>query len=193
MFKCGNCGHLGGKIGQPFPLFKGDIMLIVKKNEAQSIENDEKDQSLREIRANGKGYLTVGSVQQIRVGRDFKAPYICTVLIYNRDFVNIENLRIEDFKRLGYSSKAEYLAQDYNQRNPSPLRVRYSFVRVGRVLEYIEFVDWTPQTFADVWEWVGDCKEVTWGVDATLIYEGCDIEDLEEALSTIQSNLEELL
>lgn len=168
-------------------------MLIVKKNEAESIEKDEKDQSLREIRENGKGYLTIGSKQQIRVGRDFKAPYICTVLILNREFVNINDLLPSDFRRLGYSSKAEYLAQDYNQRNPSPHRVRYSFVRVGRVLEFIEFVDWTPKAFEYLVDWVGVCPKVFEGVEKDLIFEGCDIEDLEEGFLSIQANLKELL
>lgn len=102
-------------------------MLIVTQAEAEAIQMGEKVATLRPIRANGKGYCRVGSIQQIRVGRNFKAPYICKVRIIAREFVNIEDLKEADFKALGYPNKETYMSQSYNLNNSSPCRVRYWF------------------------------------------------------------------
>ena len=102
-------------------------MLIVTQTEAEAIQMGEKVATLRPIRANGKGYCRVGSIQQIRDSRNFKAPYVCKIQIMAREFVNIEDLKEADFKALRYPNKSEYMRQSYNLKNPNPCRVRYWF------------------------------------------------------------------
>ena len=60
---------------------------------------------------------------------------------------------------------------------------------LGEVAELVSLLPWTPSTFATVWDMVGNCKELAQGVNPTLIFEGCDLEDLEEAFQTIQGNI----
>lgn len=168
-------------------------MLIVTVREGWSILKGAKVSTLRPLRANGKGYLTVGSIQQIRTSRNFKEPYLCKVLIYKRTFINIEDLQEEDFRAFGYPDRASYMAQPYNQRNPSPERVRYDFVALPELLNMLECPEWTPILFASIWRFVKLNPELSEGVESDLIYEGCDPSDLEDALLTIQGNIMGLL
>jgi len=168
-------------------------MLIVNLHEGEQINEGIKIWSLRPIRASGKGYLTIGSLQYIYVGRDFKADPVARVLMLNRSFINIGELTAEDFQALGYPSKAEYMEQPYNKRNPSPERVKYEFIELGNLAEFVESLEWTPSTFAEVWDMVGNCKELAQGVEPSLIFEGCDLQDLEETFQTIQANILEAM
>lgn len=164
-------------------------MLLVNKTEGQKILDDEKDQSCRAIRPNGKGYLRVGSIQQVRDSRNFKAPYLCRILIYERDFTNTQSLTPQDCQRLGYETKAEYLAQRYNQDNPSTERVRYSFIRLGLLVELAQECEITPQTFGELWDYCKDCPSLAQGVEPQRVFEGCNIEDLETQFIGLQTNI----
>ena len=166
-------------------------MLIVSNAEGFGILNGEKVSSLRAIRESGKGYLTKNSLQWICIGRDFVNGLICRVLILRRSFVNIEDLTLKDFQSLGYSSKAEYMEQPYNRKNPSLERVRYDFITLADLLRLVQSLDICPANFFYIWDMVGNNKELSQGVDASLIYEGCDLADLESAFMTIESNIEE--
>ena len=112
------------------------MSFIHPQNEAEEIANFTKFETLRPLRANGKGYFRVGSIQRIFIGRNFKGVTYCRVLIVARDFVDIEELTEGDFIALGCSNKAEYMAKDYNQRNPSPDRVKYSFIPLSLVHQF---------------------------------------------------------
>ena len=168
-------------------------MFIVTKNEGQKINNDEKDQTCRPIKEDGKGYFKLGSIQQIRDSRNFKAPYICRVLVYGRDFVDLQTLTPADCLRLGYETKAEYIAQPYNQRNPSSERVRYTFIRIGRLQELAQTLEICPDSFGILWGYCRDCPELAEGVNPQRVFEGCDLEDLEGEFLTLQANICEVM
>ena len=164
-------------------------MLIVQLKEVYSILNDEKVETLRPIKPNGKGYFKIGSIQQIRTSRNFKEPYLCRVIILARDFIDLRNMSDPEFKPLGYPNKAEYLAQAYNLRNKSPYRVRYSFMRLERFAEYVESLEIDPEAFGEIWDICKDNKDLNSGVDPSQIFEGCDPEILEAEYIALQSNI----
>ena len=110
-------------------------MLIVTKQNGEDIQNRGKVASLRPVRASGKGYLKTGTIKQIRDSRNFREPPVCKVWLFGRSFVDIEALTLSDFKSLGYSSKAEYLAESFNRSNPSSERVKYSFYNLSALVE----------------------------------------------------------
>lgn len=82
--------------------------------------------TLRPIKTNGKGYFLLNSTQRVKKGM-FDSFYYFKVRITGVDFVDIEELSIEEFQQLGYKSKAEYMAEPFNQKNNSTKRVRYFF------------------------------------------------------------------
>lgn len=125
------------------------------------------------------------------LGRDFVNGFFNRGLILNRYPVNIEQLTAEDFKAVGYSSKAEYMEQPYNQNNPSPERMKYDFITLPDLLEFVASLEIDPDNFFYVWDMVKDCRELRRGVNPDLIFEGCDLEDLEEQYMLIESNIEE--
>ena len=164
-------------------------MFIVTQSEGWSILNGEKVETLRPIKANGKGYFKIGSIQQIFVGRNFKVPCLCRVLVYGRDFVNIHDLSIWDFGRLGYSSKAEYLAQPYNKNNPSPERVRYQFIELGQLLEFVETCKRTPRNFGKLAKYIMFSEEFKKGVCLILPWENVEMTDLESRFNRVAENI----
>lgn len=166
-------------------------MFIVNDHEAEQINNGGKVATLRPIRPSGKGYFKIGSLQKVCRGRDFKNGIFNRVLILNRYPVSIIRLTIKDFVALGYESKAEYLAQDYNQNNPSPIRMRYDFITLTDLAEIMAGLEIDPDNFFYIWDIVKGCKELTAGVNPDLIFEGCDCEDLESEFSTLESNIQE--
>lgn len=168
-------------------------MFIVNNHEADQIDNGVKSSTLRKIRADGKGYFKIGSLQKVCRGRNFKTGIFNRVLILARYPVEIPQLTQEDFKSLGYESKAEYLAQDYNKGNPSPHRIRYDFITLSDLLDYVEALEVTPENFRIVWDMVGDCQELRRFVNPAEIFEGCDEEALINGFVQIQANIWEAL
>lgn len=168
-------------------------MFIVNNHEAEQINNGGKIATLRPIRPSGKGYFKIGSLQKVCKGRDFKNGIFNRVLILNRYPVSIIRLTIKDFVELGYESKAEYMEQPYNKNNPSPIRMKYDFITLSDLMDFVESLEVTPANFRTVWDMVKDCRELRRGVNPDLIFEGCDCEDLEEQYMMIESNIEEEL
>ena len=109
-------------------------MLIVTKQNGKDIKSRSKVASLRKIRENGKGYLKTETVQQIRDSRNFKESPVCKVWLFGRSFVDINNLNESDYKSLVYPSKAEYLAESFNQSNQATERVKYSFYELSHLI-----------------------------------------------------------
>ena len=170
-------------------------MIIVNKHEKEQINNGEKWATLRPIRASGKGYLRLGSLQMFCEGRDFKNGFFNRGLIYSRSFCSVESLTSADCQALGYSSKAEYMAQNYNVRNSDPLRVRYDFITLPDLLALVESAEITPANFEDFKESfkLGVNNELLKGIDCEAIYEGCDCEYLAEAFAILESNIREAI
>lgn len=164
-------------------------MFIVNDHEAEQIDNGVKSSTLRKIRADGKGYFKIGSLQKVCRGRDFKTGIFNRVLILARYPVEIPQLTAEDFQALGYESKAQYLAQDYNQRNPSPHRIRYDFITLADLLDFVESLEVTPSNFRTVWDMIKDCRELRQFVNPAEIFEGCEEEDLINGFVQIQANI----
>lgn len=162
-------------------------MFIVKNREGFSILNGEKIKTLRPIKASGKGYFKIGSLQQIRQSRNFKKPYLCMVLVTARYFVNVDSLEPEDFQALGYPSKAEYMAQDYNLRNPSPERVCYEFIGLDTLLRMTNNNFWTYEFFKTLWGYCKLNKHLSEGV--TELNETADPEAVKEAIDRLQANI----
>lgn len=57
----------------------------------------------------------------------------------------------------------------------------------------LDSFEWTPQLFAEVYNEAQSNPELIKGVNSALIFEGCDLEDLEEALGTLQANIWEAM
>jgi len=165
-------------------------MFIVNAHESEQINQGAKRSTLRAIRPSGKGYFKVGSLQKVCKGRDFVNGIFNRVLILARYPVEIPQLTAGDFHALGYESKAEYMSQPYNQNNPSPHRIRYDFITLADLLEFVASLEITPANFATVWDMVKDCRELRRGVDPAEIFEGCDCETLQDAFIEIQANIE---
>ena len=168
-------------------------MFIVNQSEGWSILNGEKVETLRPIKANGKGYFKIGSIQRIYIGRNFKAPALCRVLVYNRTFVNIHDLSIADFNALGYPSKAEYLAQPYNKGNPSSDRVRYQFIELSHLLDWIENCNKNPITFAQLMRYVQFNSDLMVGVSPVLPWDNVEKSDIVDRFHTVAYNLRRVI
>lgn len=67
-----------------------------------------------------------GSTQTIKTGM-FNPYYYFKVEITKKELININELTPQDFQQLGYASKEEYLQEPFNKKNPSNLRIRYTF------------------------------------------------------------------
>ena len=168
-------------------------MFIVTASEGAKIKKGEKVDTLRPIKAHNKGYFKVGSLQEVKTSRNFKEASICRVLVLSRGLTSLDYLTQGDILRLGYLNKGEYLAQPYNQANPSRARVKYSFIELSHLLAEVQALEMTPANLFDVFDMVADCRELMQGVNPALIFDGCDIEDLEGAFMTIESNIEEFI
>lgn len=116
-------------------------MLLMNNKNIIDIYHGDKTMTLRPLKKNNKGYFKLGSIQEIR-NNHFSKDYHLKVQIIGRKFVNINNLSINDFHELGYASREEYLAEDYNQKNPSSQRICYRFrvvkVNKTKMLELLE-------------------------------------------------------
>ena len=106
-------------------------MLCMNETNLKDINAERKIATLRPIKANGKGYFLLDSIQQIKKGM-FDNFYYFKVQIIAVDFVDIEELSIEEFQQLGYKNKAEYMAEPFNQKNNSTKRVKYTFKVIER-------------------------------------------------------------
>lgn len=164
-------------------------MLIFNVFEGFAILNGFKTTSLRPIRANGRGYCRVGAIHEVRTNRNFKAPFLCKILITAKEFVNIEDLGREDFKALGYQNKAEYMEQPYNRSNPDPERVRYSFICLDTLLRWILTEEQTLELFHRLWNSCRISPELSEGVTPELVFDGCDCRDLENQIQRLKENI----
>ena len=165
-------------------------MFSFNEHEKEQINKGVKVSTLRPIKESGKGYFKIGSLQMFCLGRDFVNGFFNRGLILNRYPVNIEDLTAEDFQAVGYSSKAEYMSQPYNQNNPSQERMKYDFITLTDLADIMAGLEIDPDNFRYMWDIVKGCKELTAGVNPDLIFEGCDCEDLESEFSTLESNIQ---
>ena len=101
-------------------------MLSMNIKNLKDINNNIKKTTLRAFKGSLKGTLKIGSIQMIKKGL-FDSNYCFKVVITNKTIVNINDLKLNDFKALGYSNKQEYLKEPFNVNNNSPLRVKYDF------------------------------------------------------------------
>ena len=168
-------------------------MIIVTLKEGYSILNGVKVETLRPIRANGKGYAKIGAIHEIRTNRNFKEPYLTKVLIIKRSFVNVEDLTDEDAKRLGYSNVGEYMSQSYNQRNPSPERVKYEFIELNNLLNDINNSEWGLNELIYYLDLMSISPKLLKGINKDLIFEGCEIQNIIDAFEQIRENIKEIL
>lgn len=101
-------------------------MLIMNKKNIIDIYNGKKIATLRPIKRDGKGYLKVGTIQEIRLTH-FDNSFYLKVRIIKRKVIDINQLKQKHFLMLGYDSKDEYLNEEFNITNDSPYRVIYFF------------------------------------------------------------------
>lgn len=167
-------------------------MFIVTERNGAYILNWEKVATLRPIKAQNKGYFKKGSLQYIHIGRDFTKAHLCRVLIYDVSFININELTPNDFYDLGYNGKGEYLAEPFNQRNPSPERVKYSFITLGELWEMVESATPSIVELGELFKYIKG-SEVCKGVPTDIYHYHYNSEAIEQALEQIADNLQRII
>lgn len=75
----------------------------------------------------------IGSIQMLKIGQ-FDFFYYAKVKIISKEVINIDELSIDEFRKLGYKNKEEYMKEEFNKNNSSKLRIKYEF----EVIEVIE-------------------------------------------------------
>ena len=169
------------------------MAFIVSTHEGEEIKQGRKFRTLRPIKANGKGYFRVGSLQRVYTSRDFTQSPICRVLVTDRGFTDTTLLTDVDSPALGYTTISEYLAQPYNQTNPSTERVVYTFVELNELYTAVADSEIDPENFAYFYDLCKGERELIRGITPSLVYEGCDLEDLEAEYLTLQGNIYEAI
>lgn len=97
----------------------------MSKRNILDIYNKKKTKILRPVKPKKKGYLKIGSIQSVKTDM-FGETYL-KIRITGIRHVDINMLTDEDYQKLGYYSKQDYLNEKFNKNNPSKYRIEYSF------------------------------------------------------------------
>lgn len=167
-------------------------MFIMNRKNCDDIDAREKVGTLRPLNPSGKGYFKAGRSYWVHLGRNFKTPHYARILINTVDFVDVEALTLQDFHRLGYSSKAEYLAESFNISNPSSQRVAYWFETLHTIedlKDWAESFEITPEAYHELYELAKAYKIPVNDCDPSAVFDGCDPDLLALEWATLESDI----